>query len=357
MSPTPCDRSISPSRRPAATPPATPTDLSTIEKLQARVWLMEEELNFSTKMQTRSEVEAREWNNKLLAMRHALQDAKDEYDRLSAARLPPGPVPLSAEEQQQQLILERLKQKIAEIGEKRQEYVEEIEQVRDHINRSQSKHEAEHGSRHELMEELAILKEKFQDVNRNRELQENAFNTYEASREDKIAEEVTRIEKHVMSKLDAMKGRSDQARNSIESTKGNLEQLKLEHALKTKQEEKAKAKHTKLEGQLKEKAAKTEGEDSRVQTMLAEMEDSRVKQDEERVKLESTKAQQPEAEAEMQLQVKTQRKENIRLLTQKALLLDALGDGGQASKVREEAERLNLTMTTQKVRPFIVLTD
>merc|ERR1711957_354787 len=171
------------------------------------------------------------------------------------------------------------------------------------------------------------------------------------------AEEVTRIEKHVMSKLDAMKGRSDQARNSIESTKGNLEQLKLEHALKTKQEEKAKAKHTKLEGQLKEKAAKTEGEDSRVQTMLAEMEDSRGKQDEERVKLERTKAQQPEAEAEMQLQVKTQRKENIRLLTQKALLLDALGDGGQASKVREEAERLNLKMNTGKHLPFIVLTD
>jgi len=99
-----------------------------------------------------------------------------------------------------------------------------------------------------------------------------------------------------------MKGRSDEARKSIKSTEGNLAQLKLEHALKMKQEEKAKAKHTQLEGQLKEKAAKTEGEDSLVQTMLAEMEDSRVKQEEERAKLENTKAQQPEAEAEMQLQ-------------------------------------------------------
>lgn len=87
------------------------------------------------------------------------------------------------------------------------------------------------------------------------------------------------------------------------------------------------------------------------------MEDSRIKQEEERAKLENTKAQQPEAEAEMQLQVKTQRKENIRLLTQKALLLDALGDGAQASKVREEAEKLNLKMMVQKNFPFIVLTD
>ena len=67
-------------------------------------------------------------------------------------------------------------------------------------------------------------------------------------------------ESNVMSKLDAMKGRSDEARKSLKSTEGNLAQLKLEHALKMKQEEKAKAKRTQLEGQLKEKAAKTEGD-------------------------------------------------------------------------------------------------
>ena len=72
------------------------------------------------------------------------------------------------------------------------------------------------------------------------------------------------------------------------------------------------------------------------------MEESKTTQAESAQQLQTTKNQIPAAEAELQLAVRTQRKENIWLLTQKALLLEGLGEWAQAKEMRYQAQMMNL---------------
>eukprot|EP00656_Telonema_subtile_P008976 TRINITY_DN14198_c0_g1_i2.p1 TRINITY_DN14198_c0_g1~~TRINITY_DN14198_c0_g1_i2.p1 ORF type:complete len:368 (-),score=145.45 TRINITY_DN14198_c0_g1_i2:89-1192(-) len=345
MSPTPLDRSVSPMRSVSVSAPTTPTELTTIEKLQARVWLMEEELGFASKVQTRSEVEAREWSTKLTAMRSKLQQAMAEHAKWTEKKMVLAqPPPLSDKERDQQQLLEKLKRHIAALGEKRQETLEETEAVKEVIARHKSENALEQGSREQLLLEHTELADKLATVTEARQKQQAAFDEYEATREELMHREVARIEQHVMGKLEGITSRRQAQEKQIAQAQEQIEGLEGEVLTKERVHSVLQSQLVDMEDSIKRKITKKDDYVLATQGMIDNIQRTQVERAEAGPKLEALFAEAPEIETKLQAQVAAARKEGILCLEEKALLYEALGQPSQAMAVREKLELMRLKL-------------
>eukprot|EP00658_Telonema_sp_P-2_P032166 TRINITY_DN2388_c0_g1_i2.p1 TRINITY_DN2388_c0_g1~~TRINITY_DN2388_c0_g1_i2.p1 ORF type:complete len:377 (+),score=155.28 TRINITY_DN2388_c0_g1_i2:46-1131(+) len=322
-----------------------PAELTTIEKLQARVWLMEDELEFATKVQTRSAVEAREWNGKVLELRNKLHEVMAEHkkwtDHKAKILEPP---PLSEKELEQQAMLEKLKRHIAELGEKRQETLEELEAVKEEIERSKSENELERGSRKELVAEQAELEAKIAQVSQEKEEQQKACDQYEAARDEIVQKELARIEHHVMGKLDAIVARRQQQEAQIHAATLEVEVLEREHVSKLKIQEVLEAQLADMQDEIKKKETKMGDYKLSTQGMIENIEKTQVDREEAGPMLEKLVASVPGVEEELQQQVAEARREEILCLEEKIVLLELLGQDAKASHTRQMVDTQKLKL-------------
>jgi len=345
MSPTPLCRSVSPQRRADDAEEADGSEeLSVIEKLQARVWLMEEELAFATKIQARTGVELGEWHAKLLGLQLKLKEAMAEHRRMVNAREERKPAPLTQKQQEQAAMLEKLKRHIAALSEKRQEINEEIEALKEGIQRSKSVDEADHGSREELLEEQAQLRAKIIQTSEAREEQQLAYDEYEARREEVIQKEVSKIEAHVMGKLDAVA--SGKRSQQLEVTAMQEETGKLDNELlgKTRVKDVLASQLVDAQAEFNKKVSKKEDYAHSSHSMQEQIAKAKLQQEQANKVLNEILAKAPVCEQKLQRLVAKERKEGILCLEEKAALLDALGNPGKAAKVREKINSMRLRL-------------
>jgi len=182
-------------------------NLTTVDKLKARIWLMEEELKFSQKVHnhTREESGLAEKRNKVMRKRLAelapqAKKLKEEYEELEKPIEEDPNVVLQRQEQEG--LVQRLKGLIAEVEEKRSEVIEDLADCKQDLAVYNDSDEG--GLSGITFRDLQLLRERLEHHRALRAEMEADYANKEEQMHQKLEEDFAHIEAHVHAKLDEL---------------------------------------------------------------------------------------------------------------------------------------------------------